>query len=553
MKIVFLQITERMLKVTPVKKSGKQTVFGTPFVFELPESLTGGKAFTNIHGLSVFTANCIRGSELAKRPFIFCLDNRFVITKEYRHLPARESDLKKLAKLEAETVLQDGAENYVIATQEYHHTDAASNRLKSILFAVPNSLVIHIKQEFHQAGIKVIRIMPVISGFMTSCKSVLGLIPQNPLYHEKTIAVIDTGYESLRVILFHNGEAIFQRNFDSVWEDILEVLQRENSMSFDDAQREMLRSGFLLTGGSASFGNSLTSTVNTLLETASAEVIRNVRVVLSSERLELDQILFCGAVASHPDFNQLIENLSLEIPFDNIETANSQYSSLVGMESQAAVSGCHIGDFFSLNGLLEKQSSDTIDFMAEENEKRGNLRISIAVMAVLTLLSAGIMAIEPIMNQAAVKQEKADQTFLSSPQVTDIRKLQVQQASLQSEIHALENDKDMLPWQKSKMEEIVIKLNAQLVPQVDRITTCQISGTTGVITLGFTTTTFDKFNKARTSVADAGYFKVLIPFSIVKYIGTQSGSSGNYQCSATLQVKDFKPVSNTASSSKGGS
>lgn len=552
-KAVFLQITERILKLTPVKRNGKQNIFGAPFIFELPENLTGGKAFTNIHGLSVFTANCIRGSELEKRPFIFCLDNDFVVTKEYRHLPAREADLKKLAKLEAETVLQNGADDYVIATQEYHHTDTASHQLKSILFAVPNSLVVHIKQEFRQAGMKVVRIMPAIGGLMSSCKNVLGLVPKSQTYHDKTIAVIDAGYENLRVILFSGGEPIFQKNFNAVWDDIWEALHREGSMSYEEAQREMLRSGFLLTGGSASFDSSVTATVNTLLETAAAELIRNVRVVLSSERLEPDKIIFCGAVASHPDFSQFIENLSLEIPFENVETACASFQGMVGLESQASVSGCHLGDFFSLNGLLAKQDADTIDFMAEENEKRGNLRLSIAIMAVLTLLSAGIMAIEPVANQMAVNQQKIDQTFLSLPQVTEIKKMQVQQTGLQSEINALENEKDMLPWQKSRMEEIVSKLETQLVPQVDRITSCQINGTTGVVTLNFTTTTFDKFNKARKSVTDAGYFTVLIPFAIAKNAGAQNGTSETYQCSVTLKVKNFKPAVNISLSDKGGS
>lgn len=543
MKAAFFQITGRTLILTPVKKAGKQNIFGTPQIFELPENLSGGKAFSNIHGLSIFTANCIRGTELADRPFIFCLDDNHIVTKEYKHLPAREADLKKLSRLEAETVLQDGAaDDYAIATQEYHHIEPATGRLKSVLFAVPKSLVAGIRQEFRQAGIKIIKIMPLLNGMMSSCKSVLGLVPKSPLYINKTIAVIDAGCENLRLILFSNGEVIFQKEFDSVWEDILEILHREGSISYEDAEREMIRPGFLLTGGSASFGDSLTTTVNALLETAAAEVIRNVRVVLSSERLEADKIMFCGAVASHPDFNKFIENLSLDVPFENIETACSRFPTLVGLEQQAAVAGCHAGDFFSLNGLLAERSADSIDFIAEENVRRGNLRLSMAIMAVLTLLAIGIMSIEPILHQIAVNQQKADQSALSSPQVTEIKNMQAQQNKLQTEVSKLESDKNLLPYQKSKMEEIVSKLQVQLIPNIDSLTSCQISGTTGVVTVNFTTKTFDQFNRARKSIADAGYFSVLAPFSAAKSNSAQNKTPDSYQCTATLQVKNFKPA-----------
>lgn len=547
MKTAFLQITGHTLLLTPVKKSCRQNIYGTPSSFELPENLSAGKTLENLHALAVFTANCIQETGLAERNFVFCLDSGHVITKEYKHLPAKQSDLQKLARLEAETVLQDGADDYMIATQEYQHMEPATGRLKSILFAVPTSLVTAIKQEFRHAGIKIIKITPTISGLMSSCKTILGLVPKSPAYRNKTIAVLDVGYENLRVILFSNGEPVFQKDFDSVWEDILETLHREGTMSYEDAKREMQRSGFLLTGGTSSFGDSITSLVSTLLDTAAAEVIRNVRVVLSAERLEPDQILFCGGVASHPDFNRFVENLSLEIPFQNIEITSGRFKTAIGLEPQAGVAGYHAGDFFTLNGLLASRGTGTIDFLAQENERRGNQRFSILVMALLTLVAIGIMLIQPIVYQMAVVRQKADEAALASPQIAEIKALQEQKNKLQEELRTIENDQKLLPYQKSKMEEIVSKLQAQLVPQVDSITTCQISGETGVVTLSFTTSNFDKFNQARKSVADAGYFTIQSPFNASKINSTSSGTSAGYQCSASLKVKDFKPLTTSSS------
>lgn len=547
MKTVFLQITGRSLTLTPVRKAGRQNLYGLPGTFELPENLGAGKALSNLHALAVFTANCIRETGFAGQPFVFCLGSRDMVTKEYRHLPAREADLKKLARLETETVLPEGtADDYAIAAQEYHRADPATGRLKSILFAVPKSLVTGIRQEFRQAGIRVVKIVPVLNGLMRSCQTALGLFPNGAPYRGKTVAVIDAGRESLRVILFHSGEVLFQKEFDSVWDDILDLLCREGSMSRAEAAREMLRPGFLLTGGRSSFGTSVTVTVRALLETAAAEVMRNIRVVLSSERLEADRILFCGAVASHPDFGRYVETVLPEIPS---ETAKASF----GLEQQAAVAGFHAEDFFALDGLLAKRTADTVDFMAVEHERLGNRRLNITVMAVLTAAAVGVMAVQPILLRAAEGRQKADQSMLSSPQAAEIKGMVEKRDKLQSQINALENGRNLLPYRKSKASEILSKLETQLIPRITSLTSCQIDGATGVVTLNFTTATLSQLDQARAGVAAAGYFTVLTPFSAAKGEAESGVPAGGYRCTVTLKVKNFEPAVSRASSAASSS
>ena len=528
-----------------MRKAGRQNFYRTPLSFELPENLRGaGKALAQTHALAVFTANCMRGTVLADSALIVCLDGNTAVTKEYKHLPAKESDLRRFARLEAETILKDSPDNYYIAIQEYRHAEASSGRLKSILFAAPKSLVASIVQEFRQAGLKVLKICPMLSGLMNSCRTALGLIPKNAAYKDKTVAVVDAGYENLRVILFTNGEPVFQKEFDSVWTDILETLHRDGGCSYEEALREMKRPGFLLSGGNASFGESVTSLVNTLLETASAEVVRNMRVVLSAERLEPQQVVFCGALASHPDFSRYINSLSLEIPYINVETASKRYQSAVGVETQAGVQGSRPGDFFTLNGMAAPHGA--IDFLEQEKERLGNRRINKTVVAILCIAAAAVMAVEPILYRQALARERADEAALSASQITEVKNLQTEKGRLEDQLQAIQNDEKLLPYQKSKMEEAVTKLQTQFVTKVTSLLSCQISGETGVVTISFTTASVDQFNSARQSVVAGGYFDVLAPFSISK-----GGSTNGYQCNVTLKIKNFQPV-RTNSAASGG-
>ena len=550
MKTAFLQLTPHSILLTFVRRAGRQNVFRAPAAFELPESLRGsGKAISQAHALAVFTANCMRGTVFAGCALILCLDAGVAVTKEYRHLPAKSADLRRFAALEAETVLKDSPENYYIVTREYGRAEPSAGRQKAVLFAAPKALVTSVAREFRQAGLRVLKICPMQSGLMSACRGMLGLTPKNQAWKGKTAAVVDAGYENLRVALFTDGGPVFQKEFDSVWPDILDTLQNSAGCSHEEALREMKRPGFLLSGGNASFGESVTSLVTTLLETAAAEVVRNIRVVLSAERLELRQVVFCGALASHPDFDRYVEGLSLEVPHENVGDAPGRYRSAVAVETQAGVQGSRPGDFFTLSGMLAPHGA--VDFLELEKERRGSVRVSRTVVALLCVAAAGIMAVEPILYRQALARQKADQAALAASDIAEAKSLQTEKGRLEDRLKAMESDEKLLPYQKSKLEEAAAKLWEQFVPKVASLQSCQFSGSTGTVTVSFTAASLDQFNAAMKAVSDGGYFEVLTPFTVSK-----SGTGGAYQCSASFRIRNFQPAAasgGTSSASSGAS
>lgn len=520
-------------------------MFGCPAAFELPENLQGpGAALLHTHALAAFVAACMRKAVFDDSALIVCLDSGTAVEKEYRHLPARPAELRKFAALEAETVLKDSPQNYYIETLEYGHTELTSGRLKAALFAVRRELVASLTQEFRQAGLKVIKICPMLSGLLSSCRTTLGLTPKNQACKGNTVVVIDAGYENVRVILFSDGEPVFLKEFDSIWPDILETLHRDAGCSYEEALREMKRPGFLLSAGNASFGESVTSMVNTLLETASAEVVRNMRVVLSAERLEPGQVIVCGALASHPDFTRYFDNLALEIPCVNAEEASKTCQSVIGVEDQAGALGSRARDFLTLNGMLS--SHGTIDFLQQERERVGNRMANRVAVLLLCASAVALMAVEPIHYSRAVSQNTADESALASPQIVEIKELAAQKEQLADQLSAIQSDEKLLTAQKSQMEEAVTNLRNQLQPQVSAVTSLQINGGDGTVSVIFVTKDLDQFNTARSSISSAGYFDVMVPFNATR------AEEGSYQCSTTLKIKNFKPVDAVTSKAASG-
>ena len=536
LKTAFLQLTPNFLVLTPVRKAGRQHSFHTPLSFPLPEKLRGpGREAAQPHEHAVFAANCMRGTVLEGSALVVCLDANAAVTKEYRHLPAKDADLRRFAVLEAGTVVRDDPGGYDIATREYGYAEASTGRLKAVLFAAPKSFSDDMAQEFRRQGIRVLKIVPLLSGMMTACRASLGMAPGAPAWRGKTVAVVDAGFENLRVALFTDGTPVFLKEFDSVWQEVLETLHGTAGCGYEEALREMKRPGFLLSGGNASFEESVTSLVGTLLETASAEVVRNLRLVLSAERLTLQQIVFCGALASHPDFSRYVDGLALDVPHETAEEASKRYRAAVAVEAEASVQGSRPGDFFTLSGMLAPHGA--VDFLELEKGRRGSLRFNRSAVALLCVAAVAVMAVEPIVYRNALAQRAKDQVALAAPKITEVRNLQAEKGRLQDRLAALEEEKKLLPAQKSKMETAVAKLQEQLVPRVVSLQSCQISGSAGTVTVSFTAASFAQFNSAMKSVADSGYFEVSAPYAIAK-----DAAAGGYRCSASFRIRGFEPA-----------
>lgn len=518
------------MELTPVRRSGRTSRFGVPAVFGLPQALQNGPTAENARGLAVFAKKCLQDAALEGRPVVFCLD---AVTKEYQHLPVRHADLLKLARLEAETVLPENAEHYVVGNDPYGGTDSLTGRTKSVLYAVPDRLIRNILKEFRQIGIRVVKISPPVSGLMNAAKTALRLKPGNPAFSGETAAVVDAGKEKLRLLLFSGGSPVFQKEFDSVYGELLEILEREEGFSREEAEREVVRPGFLLTAGRQRLRPAASESVSLLIETAVGEVIRNTRVVLSSERLELGRIFFCGSFSSHPDFRQYIENLGLGVPFENVESACGAGLG-IALEPQAAVEGLHPADFFTLNGLISGGKTGCVDFLCEENSRRGSRRAGFLVLTVLTAAAAAAMALQPFLYRAALDRQAQDRAALSSPSYREAKDALDRQSSLNAKLKAAQKDRDVLPSGSSA--EIYGEIQKEVAGRVTKISQCSVNYADGSVFLSFTVPGLTEFAAVRDGVSSAGYFTVEIPFTAA----WDPGENG-YLCTTVLKAKDYRP------------
>lgn len=543
MKTVLLQLTNQTLRLTLVKNNGSRNLFGIPSEYELPDKLKKGGALSDISYLATFVSNSIQNTEYGGNQFIFCLESGQMVTKEYLHLPIKDHDeLLQVARLEAETVLHNDVSDYVVTTTTSGHVDNVTGKERSVLYAVPKSLVRNILREFGQRGIKITKIMPPLAGLISSCKTVLLMDPKNPLYQNKTVAVIDVSYEKSRIVVFNSGAPIFQKEFDSVYEEIVDILHKSEDISTADAAKKMKTGDFLLTYGKDQFSSETVKHISMLIDASVGEILRNIRAVLSVERLEIDRVIFCGAIPSHPDFNKFIESRAMGIPFENL-TCGPQKLGVV-LDSRTANAGIHASDFFTLNGMLSMKGTDCVDFLYEENSHKDSLRRYVTATLIFVAVLAVIGLTQLIVKQTLTSQLQTDKSMLNTQQVLHVKELISEQTKINSDIKQAKQDKKNMPYQKSNSEKILAEILKEFKPNVTKITKYDIDNSVGTAALEFDVSNIDSFNAVRKSVQAASYFTVLVPFEIKSENkgSTNSAAITSYTCSTTLQAKNFTPL-----------
>lgn len=525
LKMILLQVTRSVLSLTGVK-SGRRAGFGLPQNFELPESMRDGRAYSDLPLLAKFVRDCIFTTQLGTKNIIFCLEDDNVICKEYQHLPCRPKNLLSFARLEAEAVLSDSVDDYLIENYEYGHANAVTGKLTSALFAVKSKLVLGIRKSFAQCGLHVIKIVPPIGGLLYAAKTAVDSKNQ-------TVAVLDLGFEKTRLLVLYDGFPIFQRTFESIYEDIIDIIRTDKSVSFRDAAG-LVNSWGVYGEATPDPASETAQRVATLLDASANEAVRNIRMVLSSERLELNRIVLCGAMSTLPNFSEFWGQLGLDVSLENIELSTAT-GNLPEASPEARSAGLRSASFFAASGLFPAKKADDIDFLNSVKAKSGAQAANIAVLAVITLLALGVMMLEPVFYTMKSAQIQIDKLALTAAEATGVKELMQTQSDLTAKLSGAKKDRDMLPYGKSNTEDAVKELENQIAAKAKAVNSVVIDNNVGNVTLTFTTANYNDYLSIKHDIEANGYFTIFIPFNAT--IQTDGTCTSN----VVLHVSNFTP------------
>ena len=550
-----MQITRGLLILTPAEydkpegglqiktkknSSSMPTSFNVPQIFELNDSLKD-HPFEKTEELAAFVKRCAESMSMEIGDLFVCIEDEDVlITKEYKHPVSKEKLLPTFARVEAENVLHSDVDKYTILNFEYGQQYGKANKSEDVsasLFAMKSGMLADLRVNFEKEGLHVVKITPPIAGMLYTAKMDLNSAT-------KAIALISVDFAATRLVVLHNGAPIFQQSYSSVLEDIAELLSLEFGMSKMGAI-DLIRQEGLGVCNKCRSAQTRKQTM-TMLDNAAGEILRNLRVVISTQRLDIDEIVFCDAISKVPNLINYSRSVGLTAPLQNVtELFTGSTRPPVAMES-ASSKGYDASAFITLNGVLTMPlaeanllvgESNIMATIASENGSKLGKTITTGVGIIAALWMVGIggwwLALEI--------QQTNDNKSLNDPNYTTAKQLIADEAEYTNKLNNLAEDLEKLPKTTIKSSDIVNEVFTQVCNKVNYYAGIAIQKGTDAtkpaadLEMSVNVKNYDAYVDLRNEIIDNGYFSLSDAFS-ANTVSIDNGGTSNVYLQGTLSL-----------------
>ncbi len=545
-----LQITRGLLILTPAeydkpeggfagknKRSSNPTSFSVPQIFELNDSLKD-HPYEKAEELAAFVKRCAESVGMELGDVFLCIEDEDVlITKEYKHAPAKEKLLPTFARVEAENVLHQEVDKYTILNFEYGQQYGKQNKTDEIsasLFAMNTGMLTDIRAAFEKENIRLAKVTPPIAGMLYTAKEDVNSAT-------RAIAVISMDFAATRLVVLHNGAPVFQQSFSSVLEDIAEMFSLEFGMSKMGAI-DLIRQEGLGVCNKCKSASTRKQTM-TMLDNAAGEILRNLRMVISTKRLDIDEIVLIDALAKLPNIANYCRQVGLSAPMENITRLFSGGSQPPVAAALAAEKGYDTTSFITLNGVLTMPPADANLLMGETNvlsamAEAGSSKLGSAITAGIGIIAALWMIGTLGWWGMLELQKNNDNTRLASKEYVSAKELIKREADANSRLENLTQNIELLPKTDLKSAEIVTELYDQINDKVRNCTGFNVNNIEYIIDTSIEVQDMNAYTVLKNEINDKGYFKVGSAAQFTNQASLKEGGTNPVQVlSATIKLE----------------
>ncbi len=552
-----MQLTRSLLILTPAeydkpegglagkrKGGGMPTNFSVPQIFELNESLKD-HPYEKSEELAAFVKRCAESVGMQLGDIFLCIeDEDILITKEYKHhVEQKDKLLLTYARVEAEAVLHQEVEKYTILNFEYGQQYGKANKTEDVsasLFAMNTAMLTDIRANFASAGLKLVKVTPPIAGMLYTAKADLNSAT-------RAIAVISMDFAATRLVVLHNGAPVFQQSFSSVLEDIAEMLMLEFGISKLGAIDLIRQEGL----GVCNKCNNAQTRKQTMamLENAAGEIVRNLRMVISTMRLDIDLIVLCDALAKIPNIGPFCRQVGLTAPMEKVTNLFSGQSQAPTVTSSAQQKGFESTSFITLNGILTmpmpeanllQGETNILSAMAKESgNKLGNIVAGgLGFIAAVWMIAVGGWWI------ALQIQQNNDENTLKDQRFTYAEDLIAREKKYTELTQNMAKNLEILPTTKYKMSTIVDHIYKEIVEKtvstdsigIQKSYNTETESEFVVTDIETTVKTYDDFVSLKDKIEDAGFFTVAEELSISKAENTAAAEAKSIVYKVSMQI-----------------
>ncbi len=549
MKYVIVQVSKYYVCITPAE-SGKQFVssgndrnskrpdyevtFREPLVVFLPENLRG-QAWNFPRELAELVRMSMRNAKIDIKDVILCAESDQLISQEYQHTPAKDKYLKIFAENEARALINDDISNYTLINVEYgsgYQKTEESAQLSANVYVMPKSYVEELKSGFREQSLNLYKLIPPTVSMIK--------MAQTGIYsYDKSVALISLDFCSARLLVMQKGVPIYAHSFPLPLGDIANIFANDQNCSLEEAFEVIRKYGVGISEkcNSVQAGREMRQT----FENFSNEVVRNLRMVLLSCRIELDQIYASDFVAYIPGVLKHIRTISVQA--DEINLISDAFTSLTNVpiiSKEADEAGYKTACFYTYSYLVNSGAQNEYNLGVITGGKSidfGSINAGIVNMAAMgiAVIAVGIMAFIGIKSYGLEVRAQNDQAKLNDVKYDDIKSKLAQQADLVDKMAHASEDIAALPQPNAKVFEMMTEMFEQVTDaeKVLRVASYDIDSDENTIKTVLYVKVLEDYVKLQDDINANKFFNIEVPFSANRITIKEEGKEGEEEVEVT--------------------
>jgi len=523
MKYVIVQVSKYYVSITPAesgkafvssgsdrnaKKPDSEVTFKEPLVVFLPENLKG-QAWNFPRDLANVVKMAMRNAKIDIKEVILCAEGDQVISQEYQHTPAKDKFLKIFAQNEAKALVNDDISNYSLINCEYgsgYQKAEETAQLSANVYIMPKSYVEELKSAFREQSLSLWKLIPPTVSMIK--------MAQTGIYsHDTSVALISLDYCTARLLVMQNGTPVYVHSFDLPMGDIVNTFANDQNCSLEEAFEVIRKYGVGISEkcNSAQAGREMRQ----MFDNISNEIVRNLRMVLLSCRIELDRIYVSDFVAYIPGILKHVRTIN--VAADEINLISDSFTSLTNVPiitKEADEAGYKTASFYTYSYLVNSGSQNENNLAIITGGQKvdlGSINTGLVNMLAVgvVVVAVGIMAFIGLKSWGLDVRAQNDKDKLESERYDEIKELLKTQEDLQYNIDHVEEDKKALPAPNAYVGDTMTQVYEQLTEEVEFVVSYDVNSDQNQITTAFEVESLEFYVELQDKIRANGFFDIL--------------------------------------------
>ena len=522
MKYVIVQVSKYYVCITPAESgkafvsSGKdrdakrpdyEVTFREPLIVFLPESLRG-QAWNFPRDLAEVVKMSMRNAKIDIKDVILCAECDQLISQEYQHTPAKDKYLRVFAENEAKGLVSDDISNYSLINCEYGsggQKEEESTQLGANVYIMPKAYVEELKTAFREQSLTLYKLIPPTISTIKIAKTGINSF-------DKSVALISIDFCTVRLLVMQKGVPVYAHSFPLPLGDIANIFASDQNCTLEEAFEVIRKYGVGISEkcNSRQAGREMRQ----VFENISSEVIRNLRMVLLSLRIELDQIYASDFAAYIPGVLKHIRTVSVQA--DEINLISDAFTSLTNVPiitKETDEAGYKTACFYTYSYIVNSGAQNENNLAAITGSKSVDLGAATASLGNLAAMAfaavaVGVMVFIGLRSYGLEVRKQQDQARLNDVKYDEIKGLLAEQLSLRNKMENAQKDIQALPHPNANVGDIMDQVFLQLTDKVEGVKKYKVNSDDNEIETTFYVKVLEDYNNLQEKIRANGFFSI---------------------------------------------